>query len=251
VTPPVWVLDLAGRFWAAAGPPAGFPRDIAAAAQAGLPVRVVTLPDLTLTRLTEWLARCGVPSPDPGPDRRLRAGLVGRGGWGFLFLDAADPADERRFSAAHEVAHFLRDYAAPRQAAGRVGPAALAVLDGTRPATAGERVDAVLRGVRLTPHAHLLGRDGDGRPLTPTEREAEAAADRLAFELLAPADRFGPGEVVDGVERRLVAEFGLPAGPAAEYARLLVPPGPPAGRLVARLREILTPPRRTPGGASE
>jgi hypothetical protein len=108
---------------------------------------------------------------------------VARGGGGFIFLDAADPPAERRFSLAHEVAHFLRDYdAVRREACRRLGPGVLAVFDGHRPATPDEQLQAVLRGVPVAAHVHLLRRDDGGRPKTPAEREAEAAADRLAFE---------------------------------------------------------------------
>ena len=91
MNPPVWVLELAERFWAAAGPPPPFPRDLAAAATAALPVRVTELPNLRLDGVRDWLARCGVPCPAAEPDRPLRACLVTRAGVGFAFLDRADP----------------------------------------------------------------------------------------------------------------------------------------------------------------
>lgn len=234
---PVWVVELAERFWAAAGPPPPFPRDLSIPAVTGLRVRVVRLPGLRLGRVREWLGRCGVSCPADEPDRPLRACLVARAGVGFVFLDAADPPDERRFSLAHEVAHFLRDYDAPRRAvAVRLGPAAVEVLDGKRPATAEERVHAVLRQVPVAAHVHLLRRDEDGRPHSPAEREAEAAADRLAFELLAPADLFtgADPETLAGQLRRI---SGFPPGPAAVYAAVLVPPPPPPDPFLERLRK--------------
>jgi hypothetical protein len=231
----VWVEDLAERFWAAAGPPPPFPRDLAAAATAGLPVRVVSLAALRLDGVRGWLARCGVPCPAGGPDRPLRACLFARAGFGFVFLDATDPADERRFSLAHEVAHVLRDYDAPRRlAAARLGPDVLAVLDGRRPPTVEERVHAALRQVEVGPHVHLLRRDADGEPREPAERAAEDAADRLAFELLAPAGLLAVESGVRAAERRLRAEFGLPAAAALAYAAALFPAAP-TDPFVARL----------------
>ena len=235
---PVWVDELAARFWAAAGPPPPFPRDLAVPATLGLPVRVKRLPGLSLAAVRDWLAASGVACPTAEPDRALRACLFTRVGYGFVFLDAADPADEQRFSLAHEVAHFLRDYDAPRRAVvARLGPAALDVLDGKRPPTAAERVHAVLREVPVAAHVHLLRRDDAGRPGSPAEREAETAADRLAFELLAPAELFAAFTNREAVEQRLRTAFGLPDLPAATYARVLWPDLDPTDSFLERLRK--------------
>lgn len=232
---PVWVEELAERFWAAAGPPPAFPRDLAAATMAALPVSVVTLPALRLGGVRDWLAGVGVPCPPAEPDRPLRACLFTWVGVGFVFLDGDDPPAERRFSLAHEVAHFLRDYDAPRRLAVRkLGPGVLDVLDGKRPPPPEERLHAVLRQVPVGPHAHLLRRDADGDARSPAERAAEGDADRLAFELLAPAALFAADRDRRAVERRLRTEFGLPAGAAADYAAALLP-APPTDPFAARL----------------
>jgi hypothetical protein len=231
---PIWVHELAAYFWGKAGTPPAFPRDLGSAAATGFPLSVVALPGLTLDAVRGRLARSGIPCRADEPDRPLRGCLVSRGGAGFVFVDASDPPAERRFSVAHEVAHFLRDYDAVRRAAARrVGPAAVEVLDGLRPATAGERVRAVFAAVPVTAHVHLLRRDDGGRPRSTVEREAEAAADRLAFELLAPAALLRGSE---GIAARLEAEFGLPPAAAAAYAAILYPPAPPTDRFIARLR---------------
>jgi hypothetical protein len=237
VSLPIWAAELAERFWAAAGPPQPFPRDLATPATVGLPVRVIGLPALRLDGVRDWLARCRVPCPSGEPDRPLRACLFTRAGVGFVFLDAADPPDERRFSLAHEVAHFLRDYDAPRRiAAARLGPGVLDVLDGLRPATVEERIHAVLRQVPVGPHVHLLRQDDDGEPRSPAEWAAEAAADRLAFELLAPAELLAGETDRVAIMERLGVEFGFPPGPAAAYAAVLVP-NPPGDPFVGRLKK--------------
>ena len=109
------------------------------------------------------------------------------------------------------------------------------MLDGHRPPTAAERVDAVLRTLAVGPFAHLLRRDESGRPLSAVEREAEAAADRLAYELLAPADAVG--EMADRIAlvERLIHSFGLPPEPAARYAEILQPAVSLLDRGLARL----------------
>jgi hypothetical protein len=244
--PPVWVAELAGRFWADAGE-VPFPRDVAAVAQLALPVRVVNLPGLTVAAVRAWLTRLKLPCPADEPDRPLRACLQAYRGTGVVFLDAADPPNERRFSAAHEVAHFLRDYLAPRAAAERrFGAAVVEVLDGKRGPSAAERLRAAVLGRAVAAHVHLLSRDDAGRPRTPAEREAEAAADRLAFELLAPAALLrdiAPARL----SAELVGRFGLPPAQAAEYAAILHPP-PPADPLVRRWAGLRGPEREpTPG----
>lgn len=234
-SPPVWVCELAECFWETAGPPPPFPRDLTMPATVGLRVRVLALPNLCLAGVRDWLARCQIPCPLAGPERALRACLFTWAGAGFVFLDAGDPPGERRFSLAHEVAHFLRDYDAPRRvAAARLGPGVLDVLDGKRPATAVERIHAVLRHVPVAAHVHLLRRDADGEARSPAERAAELAADRLAFELLAPAELFAGAPDAAAAAHRLRGEFGFPPGPAAAYAAALFP-APPADPLVGRL----------------
>jgi hypothetical protein len=183
-----------------------------------------------------WFAERALAIPLDEPDRRLRACLVAIRGQGFVFLDADDNPAERRFSLAHEIAHFLRDYWVPREKAmRRLGPTAAMVLDGERQATPQERIQAVLRNVPIGPFAHLLRRDESGRPLTPSESEAEAAADRLAFELLAPAVAFADDSDRETIVGRLVEEFGLPFTPASRYAALLVPDPIGPGRFISRI----------------
>lgn len=235
--PPVWVLELAGRFWAdAGGPPAGFPRDLEPPAAFAVPLTVVERPGLRVGTVIDHLRGRRVPVGFDEPDRPLRAALYCWGGFGTVFLDRDDPPDERRFSFAHELAHFLRDYADPRRRVTHaLGPAAVEVLDGLRPPTTDERLHATLRCRPLTPHCHLMGRDTDGRPRSEDERRAEADADRLACELLAPAELFHAETDREEVARRLVADFGLPAAVAHDYALLLLPPLAPVGLLIARL----------------
>jgi Zn-dependent peptidase ImmA (M78 family) len=237
---PVWVCELTERFWAAAGSPPPFPRDLEAAAANAAPLSVIDRPHLRLSTVVEYLNRLRSPLALAEPDRPLRAALYCWKGTGFLFLDTTDPPDERRFSLAHEVAHFLRDYdALRRQVTKSLGSDALAVLDGLRPATADERLSAVLRNRPLTPHAHFMNRDATGRPKGDDERRAEADADRLAFELLAPAELLTGETDLPALATRLIAEFGLPPSAALAYSSLLLPSPPPVGTMVERIRKFV------------
>jgi hypothetical protein len=228
-------MELAACFWELAGSPPPFPRNLHRAV-AALPLSVVDMAGVSVAGVKQWFRRIGICLPLDEPERPLRACLVAWHGEVFAFLDLQDDTAERAFSLAHELGHFLRDYLQPRQMVSRrLGPAALEVLDGERAATPVERLRAVLRNVSLGPFTHLLRRDELGRPLTLAEREAEAAADRLAFELLAPAAAVGeatdPRELVD----RIVRTFGLPREPAERYAAILLPALPPLDRAISRL----------------
>jgi hypothetical protein len=219
---------LADWFWRQAGGPTPFPRDIGVTAAWILPLFFVELPGLTVAAVGSWLRQRGIFVPDL-PTRPLRACLVARSGGGVVILDANDPADERRYSAAHEVSHFLRDHLAVREQACRaMGTAVLDVIDGLRQPTADERIAALFADLRLRPLTHLLDRDRSGNCLSGTATEAEAAADWLALELLAPRAeaerRLAPlrgginGSTWDTAADRLVRDFGLPVQVARRYA---------------------------------
>ena len=225
----LWVQEIADWLWSeAGGPPAGFPRDVREAALWALPLATIDLPRLHLGAITDWLATRGVALPLPAADRRVRACLVTVPHGGLIFLDGADPPDERRFSLAHEVAHFIVERVAPRQRAlERLGPTALELLDGDRAPTVGEQLVAAVHGIDLQPHLHLLERIGAGLPAHATISLAERRADELAIELLAPIEVVRaalPPSVRRAAARAcLHAQFGLPAAVAEAYARQLTP----------------------------
>jgi hypothetical protein len=199
---------------------------------------VVNLQRLGLGSVRAWLRRHGIVGLFVGPDRMLRGCLVACGGAAIVFLEQDDDEAERRFSLAHEVAHFLRDYCQPREEAVRCfGRCVLEVLDGLRPPDANERLHAVLRNVRIGFHTHFLARDPGGHARG-AAAVAEREADQLAYELLAPADHVRPrrDETVAALARRLHDDYGLPLGEGGRYATLLLPSSPPRDPLITRLR---------------
>jgi hypothetical protein len=237
VSAPLWVTELAAAFWAAAGGPEPFPRRLRGPIGRAFVFTVVDRPRLSVAGALDWLARTGVSCAWGMCDRPLRACLVAAGGAGFAFIDADDPEDERRFSLAHELAHFLRDYWRPRgRALTKLGPAAAEVFDGRREPTTVERLRALLSNTALGPHIHLMDRGPRSKVVDQQVRAAEEDADRLAYELLAPAaavcriDR-SPSTLAGTLSN----VFGLPPAQAEDYTRLLVPPSTP-DPFILRLR---------------
>jgi len=243
---PLWVSETAAAFWAAADEPELFPRNLRRSIAHALPRTLVLLPQLRWASVDTWLRNQHILCGMSLRDRALRACLVARYGHGCVFLDGTDPDDEQRFSLAHELAHFLRDYWHPRRVASeRLGPEVLAVFDEGRPARYAERVHALLGRAPLGFDVHLMERTVAGHFASAAIDTAEHDADRLAFELLAPsatvlqtADRYPPRQRRGLVEHQLTSVYGLPAAPATHYAALLIPPSPQTDSLVHRLRLV-------------
>ncbi len=225
----LWIVEAAARFWeAAGGPPPDLPRDLRQPVAYGTPLGVVDLPRLGVAAMVRWLAAHGAPAATSTGDRPLRAALYAGPDGGFVFLDGADPDDERRFSLAHEVAHFIVEYVEPRRrAVARIGPRVLEAIDRRRPPTPDERIDAALAGLDLQPRLHLLERTEAGQPRTAAVTLAEKQADELALELLAPIDlvqELRPrGATRSALVTWLATTFGLPAEVADAYALQLAP----------------------------
>lgn len=180
---------LADEFWQLAGGPGPFPRDLSAIASLALPLVTRNVPHLTLADVLQWLQARGIAHPLPSHDRRLRGCLLAYSGQGFVLVDGSDPERERRFTVAHELAHFLADYREPRlKAIAALGEEIVDVLDGIRPPTHTERLHSILSGVPVGLHVDIFERTPAGAYTTATTLHAEERADRLALELLAPAD---------------------------------------------------------------
>ncbi len=217
-------------FWELCNEMEPFPRNLERSIALALPVAIVKLPRLKLVDIESWIRRRGIPFHFDYPSRAVRGCLVAFGGKGLIFVDGADPDDERRFTLAHEVAHFVIDYWQPRQGAiGKLGPAIAQVIDGYRAPSVTERVYSLLTSMPIGIHIDLLERDRNS--VTLDVWAVEDRADRIALTLLAP-----PAEVVaraDLVATRfnqrranmtsvLCDHFGLPHVIARGYSWFLL-----------------------------
>ncbi len=230
----MWLDAQAGAavdlFWRLAGEPEPFPRSLERSLALALPVALVKLPKLQLHNIEGWLRRRSTPFVFGCESRAVRGCLVAHAGKGLLFVDGADPDDERRFTLAHEIAHFLVDYWLPRQkVVEKLGPELADVVDGLRAPTLSERVHAMLASIRIGAYQSLMER-ADQAELSGVW-EAENRADRLALALLAPPDEvlaqvnLGAGSYEERLQATtavLAGTFGLPSPVARGYGRGLL-----------------------------
>jgi hypothetical protein len=211
---------IAEEFWQELGPLKKFPRDIETAITMRLPAGILKLPQLTGSTVADWLRARRLLVRIPIERRPLMGCLVAYRGHGIIFVCGADKRDEQRLTIAHEAAHLLHDYLVPRnRAINLFGPSITEVLDGFRPATPSERVEAVLEGVPIGAHVHLLPRTDFGWDSEPAVLASESGADGLAMELIAPAlcrraliaKLVAQKKSMEDVCNALAIHFGVPA----------------------------------------
>lgn len=239
---------LAQSFWQAAGYNEPFPRMLETAVAWALPLAVAKLPRLGLFNVYAWLSEKGIDLDCHYSNRLLRAFLVAYGGRGIAFLDGSDQENERRFSLAHEIAHFIIDYFEPRKKVLELlGDGGGEILDGLRPPKNEERLRGLLRGLQLGVFTHFMDRTSNGILQRIEAIETEDRADLLAIELLAPKTivlerlntigiNWRDTSATSIAKETLEYDFGLPSVIAARYGQMLV-----LGRRSARtFREWLT-----------
>ena len=213
------IETIAENFWTQAGLLAEFPRHIEQAIAVTLPLALVKLPMLNAKTVGRWLELRSLSLPLPNDKRDLMGCLIAHQGKGIIFINGADTDEEQRYTLAHEAAHFIVDYLTPRQEVIlALGEQVVAVLDGFREATPGERLDAVLSHIRLSAHIHIMPRDNYGKEPNLSEH-IESRADALALELIAPKSTIisvisqlsAQGVAAhDEVLEKLASHFGLP-----------------------------------------
>lgn len=219
-------------FWQRYGKDETFPRNIERLVALALPLTIIRLPQLTMRSVENWLRQRGVPFRFGCQSRTIRGCLVAFAGRGLIFVDAEDSEEEQRFTAAHEIGHFLVDYWLLRQKAIRkFGPNIADVIDGLRRPTPTERFSALIISTRIGIYADLMGRAGD-EPQNSEVWEIEDRADSIALELLAPKAEVlsriqipTTGSFAKRVEEVSIAislRFGLPASVSCSYSHSLL-----------------------------
>lgn len=225
--------SLAEEFRSRCPPPILYPFNMDDAIVHVAPISVTRLAAPHLSAVYEWFHRHRIPVPDMGAaDRELFGCIALFRGYGFVFVDGTLNEDERRFTLAHEFAHYLLHYNYPRQrAVKRLGNSIIEVLDGDRSPSVEERVHAALEDVQLGVYTHLMTREAGTRSLSDAVNQAEAAADTLALELLAPykavlrcvpnREAMTTNELEHVLTPVLCQNFGIPAGISSQYAAML------------------------------
>jgi Zn-dependent peptidase ImmA (M78 family) len=218
---PLWIVESAEQFWNLAGMShQSYPRDLEEAITNSFQLTIQSVEGLRISKVQNWFSNQRITIPLNMPDRSLRGCLITHGEVGFVFLEANDSEAEKRFTLAHELAHFLRDHQYHRNRVMKtLGSRGIEIYDGNRVPESSDHLEAILRGVTLQAFIHLMNRDS---AFQDEVHASETEADRLALEILAPErmvrERVSLGSL-ESLSRVLVDEFGLPSGVASEYAK--------------------------------
>lgn len=229
----VKIEETARVFWSQSGLHEVFPRDMQQAIGLAKDVVVIHLPALRIKGIRTWLRERNFDFQLPPFDKFLHGFLLTHQGTGFIFVNGSDNEAERRFTLAHEIAHFILDYETPRQqAVEEFGLVILEVLDGFRPPTVEERLHGLVFNHSLVSFSHLLDSDSISGMSRLNVWQAENRADQLALELLAPAHHVRVQVSKLGLPKRFAAHkstlpniltdhYGLPESIAEGYANHL------------------------------
>ncbi|EPX57064.1 hypothetical protein D187_006818 [Cystobacter fuscus DSM 2262] len=188
-------------------------------------VHVERIPRITPEKVKIWLSKLGFRVDHSYFDRHMHGCMAVGRGFGFIFCDSTDEAHVQNFTVAHELGHFVLEYLLPRERAQlALGESALQVFDKGREPSAGDALYSILAGVPLQQES-VMERSDEGEIERGTIDEAEYRADRVAFELLAPAKYVLPrvkGLPRDEAVALLETQFGLPRLKARAYAHLML-----------------------------
>lgn len=230
-----WLAQAAEAFWDAIGAIPPYPRNLSHVIGRAFHLSPIFLPNLCIRQVEQWLEHRQIAFRFLCQDRSLCGCIVAARGHGLIFVDSLDEEAEQRYTLAHETAHFLLDYLHPRQKAlNTFGERILPVLNGDRPPTEGERIDAILSSVRLETYSDLMPRSPHGGLDQSYILRAEQRADRLALELLAPSEQAlsellplspqTPDEQLQAAILLLTSTYGLPLSVAKKYSAVLLRP---------------------------
>lgn len=221
---------IANEFWQKVPLSTTFPRDIEGTIATSTPLIIVILSELSFFKIADWFCRRNIMLQIGLEDRLLHGFIVLFKSSGFIFINGSDSYEERRMTAAHELAHYILDYQLHRQRAiDTLGPTIAEVIDGLRPATTSERLSGLLSSVSLKPYTHIVEAERGNEGFYDVWK-AENDADHLAVELLAPVEQIKSdvqqhGKRIDSymalkafIQNLLITKYGLPKGVANGYS---------------------------------
>ena len=219
----------AGWFRRRVGGYSEYPVNIGYAAMSALEVYVEEVEGLTTLTAASYAGRGGLWNTVGVSERGLRGCIVvGRRG-ATILVEGNDCEAEKRFTIAHEVAHYILEVRRHRErAADKMGRDFSDVLYGLKEATPTERIDAWLNDVRSDKILHLMDRAPGGGYGCARTMDAECVADELALEILAPRSdmkkvlsslgQMGFAESLSAAQRIAERRYGLPGAIAGVYA---------------------------------
>jgi hypothetical protein len=231
-----WLQKHSEDFWQTLGCELPYPRTLMPTISRSFPLSIVQLPQLSIAQVETWLLRQHIPFSFLCQDRSLWGCIVAARGYGLIFIDSLDEANEQRYTLAHEISHFLLDYLYPRRRAlDLFGETIRPVLDGERPPTQTERVHAILSNTTLTIYLDFMPRSPQRTLDQGYILRAEDKADRLALEILAPFEHVLSSlathqsittfpERLSVLMHLLTSTYGLPSTVAQQYSSVLLPP---------------------------
>lgn len=154
-------------------------------------VQHTELSDLSSRAAAHFLAaRGGLSTPLPEADNAPLAGfLFANPSGGRIFVRAGDPVARRRFSAAHELGHFLLHFPIvlrEAQECGREGEAQF--VEALPPSLVGDGEETSFG--KVLPSQNCNNLDSNDKPVSalPSLEKMEREADSFAAELLMPQD---------------------------------------------------------------
>lgn len=182
-----YIIELAQDFWKKAGGTSSWPCDLDQAVAISLPIDVVSLSSLSVKEIEKWFCTRKFSYQFSTEDLSLHGFIIVTRGKGLIFINGSDSKEERLFTLAHEIAHFIIDYQLPRlKACNLFGKQILDVLDGLRAPTIQELVDGILLSIEIKPYIHLIEKNNNSYGENTKVWRSEDQADALAIELLAP-----------------------------------------------------------------
>jgi len=227
------IEKIATDFWQLSRLSLEFPLDIERAISRTQPLFIISLPQLSISKIECFLKEKNIPYLLNSENKSLHGFILIQKNCGYIFINGTDSPQERRFTLAHELAHYLIDYAIPRQKViDLYGNEITEVLDGNREPTIEENIQGIISNISLKPFFHLL----DESELSGFDRiavwQAEEQADHLALELMAPQrqilsdlDSLNLKENFHYYKIKLLAllleKYGLPVPIAQSYSEYL------------------------------